>query len=106
VRQDWEFRTPGGGRLFSNAVGDADPQPNGHVTSTWGLLDRQPDGTANTALGLGENTVRVIELDPTDPASVVEVQTLHLFTEASGNDRGWTGYRSVRIPALTGRAVD
>lgn len=103
VRQDWAFDAPAGGRLYSEAVGDATVMPNGHVLSVWGLLDRLPDGTPNTVAGVGENSVRVIELDRD---SVSEVEELYLWNEVSVNPRGWTGYRASRIPSLYGRVSD
>lgn len=103
VRQDWAFDAPAGGRLFSEAVGDATVMGNGHVLSVWGYLERLPDGTPNATAGLGDTSVRVIELDR---SSVSEVEELYLWTARGANARGWTGYRASRIGSLYGRAVD
>lgn len=105
VREVWSFDAPDGGRLFSEAVGDADMLPGGHVLSTWGFLDRLPDGTSTVAAGLGARTVRVIELDPGAPADQAQVSELYLWTDRADNDQGWTGYRADRIPSLYGRVV-
>ncbi|MEQ1502082.1 MAG: aryl-sulfate sulfotransferase [Myxococcota bacterium] len=100
VREDWSFDAPDGGTLFSEAVGDADPLPNGHVLSSWGFLDRLPDGTSNADAGVGERSVRVIELDPDAAGGPAQVHELYLWTAAADNPHGWTGYRAERIPSL------
>lgn len=103
VRQVWEFGDPSGGRLYSEAVGNADPLENGNVLSAWGFLDELPDGTGNLASGLGLRSVRIIEIDP---ATQDEVEQLYLFTDGQANDKGWTGYRAERIANFEGRIVD
>jgi hypothetical protein len=91
------------GSLYSDAVGEAEGLPNGHVLSTWGFLTMLPDGSSNRSAGLGEHSVRVIEIDP---ATGAEVEELYLSTAADDDAEGWTGYRSGRIEALYGRVVD
>jgi hypothetical protein len=103
IRQDWQFDSPSGGRLFVEAVGEADPLPNGHVLSAWGLLFTLPDGTPNAEAGLADRSVRIIEIDP---ETVTEVEQLYVSTPRAANSKGWTGYRSDRIPSLYGRVVD
>jgi arylsulfate sulfotransferase len=103
VRELWSFDSPQGGRLYSEAVGNADHLANGNVLSAWGFLAELPDGTLNSAAGLGLRSVRVIEIDP---VAETEVETLHLSTPIGANDKGWTGYRAERIPDLEGRVVD
>lgn len=100
VRQDWVFDEPGGGALFSGAVGDVDLLPGGTVLSTWGFLDRLPDGQSNEALGLGRRSARILELDPTDPGDVRQIWELYLSNDAVDNAMGWTVYRAQRIPSL------
>lgn len=103
VRQVWSFENPSGGRLFSEAVGNASSLPGGNVLSSWGFLDKLPDGTQNGDAMLGDRSVRVIEIDPT---TVDQVEELYLYSPVTENQRGWTGYRARRIPPLAGRVVD
>ncbi|MBA2321802.1 MAG: aryl-sulfate sulfotransferase, partial [Deltaproteobacteria bacterium] len=105
VRMDWSYETSTvtGASMFSEAVGDADFLPNGHVLSTWGMLAALPDGTPNEDAGLGNRSVRIIELDPT---TLQDVWHLYLSVPGSANPDGWTAYRSERIPSQYGRTVD
>jgi hypothetical protein len=105
VRMDWSYEvsTVTGASMFSEAIGDADFLPNGNILSTWGMLDKLPDGTSNTDAGLGNRTVRIIEFDPT---TLEDVWHLYLSVAGALDDAGWTAYRSERIPSLYGRVVD
>ncbi len=102
VVQDWAFESPTAGPLYAEAVGDADPQPNGNVLSTWGLLYENASGL-HTAQGWGEAGARLIEFDP---ATGTESWHLFLHSDGAANDEGWTAYRAHRIPSIEGRMVD
>ncbi|MEQ1566053.1 MAG: aryl-sulfate sulfotransferase [Myxococcota bacterium] len=103
VRQDWAFDQPSGGTLYSSAVGEAEPLPNGNVLSVWGFLVAMPDGTPNADAGVGDTSVRIIELAP---EGAHEVEQLYVTSDRAVNDKGWTGSRAERVPSLYGRVVD
>jgi hypothetical protein len=102
VRQDWAFVTTSVGPLFSQATGNAEPLENGDVLAAYGFLT-EVGGIPNADLGLGQNAVRVIELDP---VTLDEVWHLSLSTPLADNPSGWFAYRAHRIPSLYGRVVD
>jgi hypothetical protein len=103
VKEAWSFDHPAGGKLYCDAVGEAEELPNGHVVGIWGLITTLPDGRPNETAGLGDTSVRIVEFDP---ATLEEVQEVYLHTDRDRNDKGWTGYRSDRIESLYGRDVD
>jgi hypothetical protein len=102
VVQDWSFEETTVGRLFSYAVGEADILENGNVLGTFGFLTGDEGGT-NLEAGRGENSARIIEIDPTSGA---ERWHVHLSSDVADNPDGWTVYRAHRIPAVTGRVID
>lgn len=102
VTQDWAYIGTSVGPLFSQATGNAAPLENGDVLAAYGFLTSVGD-TENADAGLGENAIRVIELDP---ETLEEVWHLSLTTPADANASGWFAYRAHRIPSLYGRVVD
>ncbi|MEZ4237738.1 MAG: aryl-sulfate sulfotransferase [Myxococcota bacterium] len=89
----WSFAPERDGPLSSLALGDCDRLANGDVLGVWGLLVAE-GGATNLAQGRGLYSTRVIEVDPTDDASVLD---LRLSSDRAANDVGWGVYRAERI---------
>lgn len=102
VEQTWEFRESSLGRLYSGAMGDADPLPQtGNILGVWGWTE-YVDGQSNTSRGLGTRSIHVIEVSHTDPPLVA--RHLHLFSDSNDQPLGWTCNRAEWIPDLYGVA--
>jgi len=86
------------GALFSSAVGDADAQPTtGNPLGVWSTLTAQA-GVSNATAGLGNRSVRVIEVDldmPDRPAL-----DIRLSSARSELPAGYKMYWVERIPSL------
>ncbi|MEQ1501318.1 MAG: aryl-sulfate sulfotransferase [Myxococcota bacterium] len=83
--------------LLSNALGNAAWLPvTGHALADFGFLDGER-GQFNAELGLGRKSVRLIELDPTDPDPVVDVRLSNPIDVAS---EGVTAYRVFPIGSM------
>jgi len=85
------------GPLFNAARGDADWLPQtGHIFGTWSAIQREADGS-NTARGLGDDAVRLIEVDPVTGETVLDIR---LASDRAASPKGWLMYRAEREPSL------
>ena len=90
-RWSWQPDPP----VFAPIMGDADPQPDGHVLSvfTWLL---ETGGVAHEELGWGRKASRIIEVVPGEEDAVLD---LRLRSDDDLPD-GWWTYRVQRIPRI------
>ncbi|MEQ1507731.1 MAG: aryl-sulfate sulfotransferase, partial [Myxococcota bacterium] len=83
--------------LASDALGNVDWLPTtGHLLADFGFLVGE-GGVANSAIGRGKKSIRLIELDPADPEPIVD---LRLATDAATDPAGIIAYRAVWIPSV------
>ena len=95
VEQVFSFEETVTGRLFSSALGDADPQPlTGNVLATYNMLTEE-GGVSNLDRGLGRLTVRLIELEPDSLDTVLD---LRFSTDSVPLPRGVRSFRADRVP--------
>lgn len=96
VEQVFSFEETVNGPLYSNALGDADPQPQtGNVLATYSMLDQDGDGR-NIDAGRGRLTVRLIEFAP---ATLETVLDLRFATDGAQHPRGVRSFRADRVPS-------
>jgi len=102
VDQVWEYRETSLGRLYSGAMGDADPLPaTGNVLGVWGWTDHI-DGHTNTSLGYGTRSIHLIEVTREEPPEVA--RHLHIYADIAEQPLGWTCNRAEWIPGLYGQS--
>jgi hypothetical protein len=83
--------------LFSQALGNADELPvTGNLFGTWSYV-KQEGGIDNLSIGLGQQSIRIIEVDPDDGAVVWD---LRLNGPFDVSEKGWQCDRAIRIPSL------
>ncbi len=83
--------------LFSSLLGNADAMPvTGNVLGTFAYL-RQEMGVVNVNAGLGDQSIRIIEVDPTDGTVVWD---LRLNSQVTISPLGWQGDRAIRVSSL------
>jgi arylsulfate sulfotransferase len=95
VEQVWSFGGPGPDKFYSTFLGDADWLPEtGNIQVTDGGRIRAADGGDNDTLD-GQRFARILEVTRTTPPEV-------LFELVIDGDapRGWSVYRSERLPGL------
>jgi hypothetical protein len=103
VEQVWQFSDTTTGPIYSGSLGDADRLPRtGNVLAVYGHVTEEA-GVENGALGWGELTARIIEIDRDRPA--VPPLDLRLFSDALEEPSGWKLYRAEHIPSLYPRWV-
>ena len=102
VEQVWEYRETALGHLYSGAMGDADILPQtGNILGVWGWSDHI-DGRSNSALGLGNRSIHLIEVSHEEPAAVA--RHLHIYADAADQFLGWTCNRAEWIPSPYGHS--
>jgi len=83
--------------LFSQALGNADELPvTGNLLGTFSYL-KQEMGIPNVTVGLGSQSVRIIEVDPSDGSVVWD---LRLNGPAADSGIGWQVDRAIRVASL------
>jgi arylsulfate sulfotransferase len=83
--------------LFSQALGNADPLPTtGNLLATFSYVKREL-GIPNVDLGLGEQSIRVIEVAPDDGTVVWD---LRMNGSYEVSPLGWQSDRAIRVPSL------
>lgn len=104
VTQEWSYlEGTGPDYLYSHVLGNADwlGTDGRRVLTTWGALQSE-DGVRNPARGLGERSVRVIELDVAADRSVWDLSVTSALGE---RPRGWQVDRAVRGQTLYGASA-
>jgi arylsulfate sulfotransferase len=95
VEEAWSYVDTVTGPLYSQALGDADPQPlTGNVLATYSMLTEEA-GVANVDAGMGDLVVRLIEFEP---GSLQAVLDLRFSTDLDVHPRGVRSFRSDRVP--------
>ena len=83
--------------LFSQALGNADELPvTGNLLGTFAYL-KQEMGVPNITVGLGSQSVRIIEVDPDDGSVVWD---LRLNGPVEESEVGWQVDRAIRVASL------
>jgi hypothetical protein len=101
ARVEWEY-THDSPYVYAPFVGDADRLSNGNILVGDGGLISDPDmGTMNPA---NHKKVRLVEVTPDDPATVVFL--LDIDDAGTPGSSGHTTYRAERIPMLRGYVVE
>jgi len=94
VEELWSFEDTVTGRIYSDALGDADPLPHtGNVLATYSML-REEGSTFNEDEGRGRLTVRLIEFEPTSLQTVLD---LRFSTDREALPRGVRSFRAERV---------
>ncbi|MEQ1568602.1 MAG: aryl-sulfate sulfotransferase [Myxococcota bacterium] len=95
VRQEWSFELEP--TVFSGAMGDADPLPNGHVLGTFAYVLVE-GGVQNSGLDRAGPSGQVVEFDPTTGEVVWH---LDLWAPAGeGPTAGWHVFRAERFTSF------
>lgn len=94
----WAWSDTTTGPLYSRALGNADPLPNGNVLATFSYL-YQEGGVVNLDRGRGEKSTRIIEFDPATGETVAD---LSLWGDAKTTPLGWQVDRATRVTTLYG----
>ena len=98
MRQVWEYEDTLSGKLYSPALGDADPQPTtGNVLADFGFVTGE-GGIVNPEVGRGLRSIRIIEVDPDAPDD--PPMDVRLSTDVDVVPMGTTTYRVERLPSL------
>ncbi|MCA9493986.1 MAG: aryl-sulfate sulfotransferase, partial [Myxococcales bacterium] len=89
VRQVWALSETTTGPLWSPTLGEVDELPvTGHRLVVWGSIEGE-----GPSLGLGERTVRLVEVDPVDGEIVMD---LRIGAPADVAPNGLWTYRAIR----------
>jgi len=83
--------------LFSSLLGNADEMSiTRNLLGTFPYL-KQENGLLHTVAGLGDQSVRIIEVDPTDSTVVWDFR---LSSSANVSPNGWQSDRAIRVSSL------
>jgi hypothetical protein len=100
-REVWSYGGRPGEIFFTPFLGEADWLPvRGHVLITDGGRVRTPDGRPAVHPAMGQKWARVLEVTHETPADVVFEVVI------DDPSRGWTVYRSERLPSLYPTAAE
>ena len=97
----WEWSETTTGPLYSRALGNADPLPNGNMLATFSYL-YQEGGVVNLDRGRGEKSTRIIEFDPATGETIAD---LSLWGDVTATPLGWQVDRATRVTTLYGTSA-